>query len=294
MTPQMTNGTSDHQGMLSQPGIVNQSQPSFNAQPYSSEQYPKQSPSPATPSLPQANQSATNRQPPPAYTSSQQAVHPTSTTTAMATTARASPAQSAHPLHQPANSTTQVPSSSSYGYNTPSSTPRAMGVTIERGTGAFYQPPKPVEVYHLPDHIQSSIPAEVTSQFHCDDQGRILFFTAPPLDTLRPYKPGQAVGHSVRYLAEKARRAEALEKKRKTAEMESAVERDQSQKRQKTTDAETDQQELSKEISNLKQKSLEVWNRQLKADTESLYKNLYGENGWREGLICQLERVAKG
>lgn len=147
--------------------------------------------------------------------------------------------------------------------------------------------------------MQSSIPTEISSQFHRDDQGRILFFTTPPLDVVRPYQPGQAIGHSARYLAEKARRAEAL-KKRKAAEMEEesagVQEEESSQKRQKmTTEAEKkqkEQEELNQEIVKLRQKAFELWNKQLQEGTERLYRNLYGEDRWRQVLLAELDRLA--
>lgn len=72
-----------------------------------------------------------------------------------------------------------------------------------------------MEVYCLNDAANLSIPQDIREQFHRDENGRILFFTAPPLDALPPYKEGAAVGHSVRYLAARARRQEALRGRRK-------------------------------------------------------------------------------
>ncbi|KAH9825843.1 chromatin structure-remodeling complex subunit rsc1-like [Teratosphaeria destructans] len=81
-----------------------------------------------------------------------------------------------------------------------------------------YREPAPVEVYVLPDQANLSIPAEVREQYQHDEFGRVLFFTAPPvaIDDSTP----SVKGHSIRYLAEKARRKDMLEKKRKAREME--------------------------------------------------------------------------
>ncbi|KAI9816942.1 MAG: hypothetical protein M1826_001714 [Phylliscum demangeonii] len=78
-------------------------------------------------------------------------------------------------------------------------------------SSSYYQPPKPVEVYHLTESVNNAVPADIRAQFQCDDRGRVLFFTAPPLD---PVEAGWVslsppLQHSARYLAEKARR-EAL------------------------------------------------------------------------------------
>lgn len=70
-------------------------------------------------------------------------------------------------------------------------------------------------MYTLPDAANLSIPPEVREQYQRDEFGRVLFFTTPPVQVDRE---GGVQGHSVRYLAEKARRAEMLGKKRKERE----------------------------------------------------------------------------
>ncbi|KAK5690426.1 hypothetical protein LTR97_012294 [Elasticomyces elasticus] len=77
-----------------------------------------------------------------------------------------------------------------------------------------YRDPAPVEVYTLPDQANLSIPYEVREQYQRDEMGRVLFFTAPPVGV--ETKTGDGVrGHSVRYLAERVRRKQTLERKRK-------------------------------------------------------------------------------
>lgn len=109
------------------------------------------------------------------------------------------------PQHQaPYTTTTTVATpQTSYGY-TPNPAHSA-----RLSTGSFYQPPKPVEVYHLTDSLHAALPEDIRAQFHRDQHGRVLFFTAPPLHPLPPVKPGQAVRHSERYLAEKKKRRAA-------------------------------------------------------------------------------------
>ncbi|KAK4960557.1 hypothetical protein LTR10_003453 [Elasticomyces elasticus] len=81
-------------------------------------------------------------------------------------------------------------------------------------TASNYRDPAPVEVYTLPDQANLSIPYEVREQYQRDEMGRVLFFTAPPVEV--ETRTGCGVrGHSVRYLAEKARRKQTLERKRK-------------------------------------------------------------------------------
>lgn len=81
----------------------------------------------------------------------------------------------------------------------------------------MYNPPRPNEVYTLRDEVDMQIPPEVREQYQTDEKGRILFFTAPPLN--RPH-PGVAeedssLGHSVRYLANLRQVRAERERKRK-------------------------------------------------------------------------------
>ena len=45
----------------------------------------------------------------------------------------------------------------------------------------MYNPPRAPEVYTLAEDVDASIPKEVKEQFHCDDNGRLLWFTSPPI-----------------------------------------------------------------------------------------------------------------
>lgn len=67
----------------------------------------------------------------------------------------------------------------------------------------MYNPPRPNEVYTLRDEVDMQIPSEVREQYQTDEKGRILFFTAPPLNRPHPgiAEEGANLGHSVRYLA---------------------------------------------------------------------------------------------
>ncbi|KAI9738207.1 MAG: hypothetical protein M1834_008705 [Cirrosporium novae-zelandiae] len=110
-----------------------------------------------------------------------------------------------------------------------------------------YNAPRPAEVYTLSDAANAAIPPEIRNQFHCDNNGHIVFFTKPPLVTHAPdgtpYNYNEmpetsenitqngvkipdidisnpsitingAVAHSARYLAAKAKRSEAIKRKR--------------------------------------------------------------------------------
>lgn len=93
----------------------------------------------------------------------------------------------------------------------------------------MYNPPRPVEVYHLRDDIDAAIPAEVREQYQTDDKGHVLFFTAPPLN--RPHhgvaEEHATLGHSVRYLSEIHKHRAERERKRK--ERDEALERERAE-----------------------------------------------------------------
>jgi chromatin structure-remodeling complex subunit RSC1/2 len=89
-----------------------------------------------------------------------------------------------------------------------------------------YNPPRPIEVYTLPDPVNDSIPDDIRNRYHRDDAGRVLFFTAPPLN--RPHigisPESQGLGHSVRYLAGREEWLAEREKKRKERDEKKAAE----------------------------------------------------------------------
>jgi hypothetical protein len=82
------------------------------------------------------------------------------------------------------------------------------------------------EAYVLSDTANASIPQDIRDQFPQDDQGRVLFFTKPPIDT-RHVVSGRAAGdkgkpltHTEKYLEAKEDRLKALaERKRAAQEM---------------------------------------------------------------------------
>jgi chromatin structure-remodeling complex subunit RSC1/2 len=84
-------------------------------------------------------------------------------------------------------------------------------------TGSYRDPPA-IETYVLPDQANLSIPSEIRERYQRDDLGRVIFFTAPPVIPSEP--TGGVKAHSVRYLAEKARREASLSQKRNASHLE--------------------------------------------------------------------------
>ncbi|KAK3630807.1 hypothetical protein LTR56_017224 [Elasticomyces elasticus] len=119
---------------------------------------------------------------------------------------------------QPSSAALPRPTAPTSGYReTAAPVPQSLARPTTAQQQGSYRDPAPVEVYTLPDQANLSIPYEVREQYQRDEMGRVLFFTAPPVSV--ETRTGSGVrGHSVRYLAEKARRKEALERKRKVRE----------------------------------------------------------------------------
>ncbi|ATY64823.1 RSC complex subunit (RSC1) [Cordyceps militaris] len=105
-----------------------------------------------------------------------------------------SPAAMRHP---------QVGNTSTPGYNA-SHGLRNMATQSQAGhINNAYNPPRPPEVYTLPDSTNEALPTQIRTQLQHDNAGRVLFFTAPPSDRSPHQLPPEnsGLGHSLRYFA---------------------------------------------------------------------------------------------
>lgn len=106
-----------------------------------------------------------------------------------------------------------------------------------------------------------------------DANGRILFFTAPPVQRERVTLQGGITGHSLKYLAKKAKDAEKLEAARKKRDLE--AEEEKAVKRQKrelmAAEAHRTEQQLAEQ-------ALKDLTDSMNTGTKQLYKNWYGEH----------------
>ncbi|KAK5126249.1 hypothetical protein LTR85_010484 [Meristemomyces frigidus] len=164
------------------------------------------------------------------------------------------------PQSQPATLPRPAAPTPSYQQPAASTIPPAPSTFAPRPNTANYRDPPPIEVYILPDQANLSIPTEVREQYQRDELGRVLFFTAPPVATETANIA--AGGHSIRYLAEKARRKETLEKKRKQRELDKQME-DRVAKKARLEASIT----MAEEAEQLKMKALHVLEQQLAAST---------------------------
>jgi chromatin structure-remodeling complex subunit RSC1/2 len=148
-----------------------------------------------------------------------------------------------------------------------------------------YNPPRPVEVYHLSDNANASIPPDIRAQFHRDEQDHILFFTAPPLDVPRIPGAAEKLGHSIKYLAAKAREHNASSATQ-TATPPNATTDEKPDLKRKTPDADS----RASEIPRLKSHALEVLSAQIQGGTEEIYKEMYGP-GWKGVMQAGEEKL---
>lgn len=127
--------------------------------------------------------------------------------------------------------------------------------------------PRSVEVFHLVENANLAIPEDIRRQFHCDERGHVLFFSAPPLDIIPDTQPN--LGHSLKYLAAKdERKKKVAERKRKLAE--DQKQRDQEAKRQRA-DEET---RLAARVEALTPKAVASMLQQIESGTNDLYQTI--------------------
>lgn len=154
-----------------------------------------------------------------------------------------------------------------------------------------YKAPQPVEVYVMADHANNSIPPEIREQFQCDEKGRVLFFTAPPLNVEQPLtKDGRPLGHSARYLAAKAKK-EALKAAKRKAGEGNTDERERAAKKAKANEEER----LKKAVSDLNAKALRALGDQLAMTTKSELTAIFNGQAQEgiEKIVDQLTAVQK-
>jgi chromatin structure-remodeling complex subunit RSC1/2 len=148
-----------------------------------------------------------------------------------------------------------------------------------------YNPPRPIEVYTLPEQANFAIPADIRNQFQRDDYDKVLFFTAPPLEANPVPEEKRNLSHSLRYLADKARAREEENKKRKAREAELEAEATAKAKRVKA-----DLDSSKSWLMNQKLSALEIWTKHMETGTDELYQQLYGEN-WKQIRDSDLMRL---
>ena len=139
-------------------------------------------------------------------------------------------------------------------------------------------------MYHLSDSANAAIPADIREQFQQDEQGRVLFFTKPPLDVLPP-GDGPPI-HSLKYVAAKIRRNIELKRKREAEEGHEKHADEAEQKRIKAEQV----AEVTKNTRKLEEKAVLAWIKQMDEGTDAIYKAEYGDM-WQEAKRIETNRL---
>ncbi len=151
-----------------------------------------------------------------------------------------------------------------------------------------YKTPQPVEVWHLSDSSNSSIPPDIREQFECDEYGRVLFFTVPPIDTKRPVEDGLTLGHSVRYLAAKVRRDdEVMRQKRKQVTV-TGFDGEEAKKMKTAHEPDI----YWEQVRNVTEKAIHSWEQQMVNGIKADFQALYGQQ-WKDSMSRHLDRLAQ-
>ncbi|KAK8254489.1 chromatin structure-remodeling complex protein-like protein rsc1 [Phyllosticta capitalensis] len=148
------------------------------------------------------------------------------------------------------------------------------------------------EVYRLDDHTNATIPQHLRDQFQQDEQGRLLLFTAPPLDVLPPLPDDvdpAPLGHSAQYLAARKKRAAMIAEKRKREE-EAAPGRAAQEATAKKARIEQAARDLQLRAVELAGKATGAIESHLAQATVTDLRALYGE-GWKDHLNSDIERL---
>ncbi|KAF2130152.1 chromatin structure-remodeling complex protein-like protein rsc1 [Dothidotthia symphoricarpi CBS 119687] len=180
---------------------------------------------------------------------------------------------------------TPQPTAPMQSFQTPRPTPGYPQQYAQQPSAA-YKAPQPVEVYVLNDHANASIPQDIREQFQRDEKGRILFFTAPPLNVDQPLtKEGRALGHSARYLAARAKKEQAKAEKRKADEA-GAVERDAAAKKAKADEEE----QFRAAVAKLGIKAVRALEDQLAITTKMDFEHAFNGQA-KQGVATVLDRL---
>jgi chromatin structure-remodeling complex subunit RSC1/2 len=154
-----------------------------------------------------------------------------------------------------------------------------------------YKAPNPIEVWHLPEAANQSIPEDIRSQFQQDTHGRVLFFTAPPEPPAEESKPRLA--HSTTYLAVRGRQLkERLEAKKRGPE-ESEVFGPESLPVVKKTRVEHDAPH-GMSVEEVCQRAMDSINNTLADGLIADCQRLYPEGEWQQAIADHLNKVADG
>lgn len=156
------------------------------------------------------------------------------------------------------------------------------------------------EAYVLSDSANSSIPKEIRDQFPTDDQGRLLFFTQPPLDTRHivtgstPTEKAQPLQHSEQYMKALAVRKRKIEEQRSEGVIGNGDAASPKSKQAKVNEADvkaTQYQYFEIPPEQIKERTTALLTEQVKHATYNEYQTNY-EDDWKKVLLADLDYQA--
>lgn len=173
-------------------------------------------------------------------------------------------------------------------FQTPRPAPGGYQQPYIQPTPSGYKAPQPVEVYVLNDYANASIPQDVREQFQRDEKGRVLFFTAPPLNVEPPLtKDGRVIGHSARFLASKAKKDASRAEKRSANEA-NVDKREAAAKKAKADD----EAQLTTAVTNLGLKALKALENQLAQATKLELEESFGTRV-KQGVALVVDQIVE-
>lgn len=152
------------------------------------------------------------------------------------------------------------------------------------------------EAYVLSDSANASIPKEIRDQFPTDDQGRLLFFTQPPLDTQHIVtgstleEKAEPLQHSDQHRKALAIRKRKLEE-RQPEEQNGNDKESTKSKQAKLSDfaeATTQAHHLDIPADQIKERATALLTEQVKNATYHEYQQTYDDD-WRKVLLADLD-----
>lgn len=226
--------------------------------------------------------------PTPYYQPLQARTTPYATSSAHPSTYQSTPVQQPvasavpHPPQSPYPQTAAQPSP----YTTANRYPAPSPAPAPAPAAPVYNPnaPRPIEVFHLSDAANAAIPAEVRSEFHCDDRGRVLFFSTPPMDMVSSATIAKKhLSHSLEYLAAKAAREEQRKRRREEEQQRQqdamAIDTDEQQPKRPRLDTETVN---PSRLNNLISKTVSLLAKNITTGTSIFYKTVYPDKKIRQ------------
>lgn len=187
------------------------------------------------------------------------------------------PNRQPHPIPQASQPSPYPTGTPTQPYVTPHNFPtyQAPRIPVPPMAPHVYNPnaPKPIETFHLRDNSNVRVPPDIREHFQCDNKGRVVFFSTPPLDIVATGHQG--LGHSIRYLAAKEERQKRIaEKKKQEAAKQQQSDAEAAAKRQKTEEAANYQEQ----INNLTKDAWNSLSEKINEGTKEFYNLHYGDS----------------